>query len=400
MRFVRGASAFVLAASTWGWFAAAPAATTPPAPPRGVDAWWYRTFDLAQAHQQVTGKGVSVGLIDGPVAPDVPELRGRDVTPVVNVCGGAATGTGDVADHTTALAATIVGSGTGNAEDGVGTAGIAPEASLRVYAVGDSVTRVGCDREGFDGAAAAIDRAVDDGVRMIGYAGGSERLRPTLAAAVERALDAGIVVVAAAGDSRDETVLNPAAIPGVVAVSAVDRTGAAWSENTRGNRAAFVISAPGVDLPMGGFFDGTWRSAALRSGTSEATAIVMGGLALSMQRWPQATGNQIVANLIHTATRRASPSPAPAGAGAAPVRDTDYGYGVMSVRGMLTSDPAQFPDVNPLRPAATPTPVPIASEPAAAEGENWLVPVIGGVAGTAVILTLFIAVRVSRRRPD
>lgn len=399
MRFVRGAAAFVLAATTWGWFAGAPAATSPPIPPRGVDAWWFRTLDLDRAQTQVTGKGVTLALIDGPVAPDVPDLRGRDVVPVTNVCGGATTAVGEIADHTTALAATIVGNGTGNAQDGIGTAGVAPDATLRVYAVGDSATDVGCDRGGVDGGALAIERAVEDGVRIIGYAGGSPRLRPAVAAAVRRALDAGIVVVAAAGDSRDDEVLNPAAIPGVVAVAAVDRTGASWSQNTRGNREAFVIAAPGVDLPIGGFFDSsTWRSAGVRTGTSEATAIVMGGLALAMQRWPQATGNQIVANLIATATRRATPGPSP-GTPSALTRDTDYGYGVMSVSGMLAADPTRFPDVNPLRPPnPTPTPTPTAVAPVGSDdrGSDWVVP-LGAIAGTAVLVTLFIAVRARPR---
>ncbi len=409
MRIVRGAAACVLAAVSWGYFGGALAASTPPVPPRGADAWWYRSLDLTQAHQQVTGKGVTLALIDGPVAPDVVDLRGQDVQPVVNVCGGEPTAIGEIADHTTALAATIVGNGKGNFEDGIGTAGVAPDASLRVYAVGSSVTEVSCGRTGVDGAALAIERAIDDGVRIIGYAGGAPRLRPTMAAAVQRALDAGIVVVAAAGDSRDDSVLVPASIPGVIAVAAVTRAGKSWSDNTEGNREAFVVAAPGVDLPIGGFFDKEWRSAALRTGTSEATAIVMGGVALAMQRWPQATGNQIVANLIHTATKPAGPTASPTPGDASllsalpvlPVRDTDLGYGVVSVTGMLASDPARFPDVNPLVPPApspTPTPVPVAAVPPD-EGLPWVV-AVGAVAGTLVLVALFIGIRTRPRRPS
>lgn len=399
MRIVRGAAVLIAAATAFGGVAVA--AAPPPLPPRGEDAWWFTSLDLGRAHEQVTGKGVTLALIDGPLAPTVPELRGRDVTAVTNVCGGAATATGEVADHTTALAAAIVGNGQGNAPDGVGTAGVAPEATLRVYAVGSSVNEVGCGRGDLDGAALAIERAVDDGVRIIGYAGGSDRLRPAVAAAVQRALDAGIVVVAAAGDSRDAAVLNPAAIPGVVAVAATTRDGEGWVENTAGNRAAFVVSAPGVDLPMGGFFDGDWRSAALRSGTSEATAIVMGALALAVQRWPQASGNQILTNLLRTATGRAVsgrlPSPAPFGRTEFG-RDGDLGFGVVSVTGMLAADPRQWPDVNPLRPASpspTPTPLAIADD----GGAGWALP-LGAVLGTAAFVAVFVFVRVRPKQQN
>ncbi|MGQ0846969.1 MAG: S8 family serine peptidase [Sporichthyaceae bacterium] len=393
MRWVRGAAALALAATAWG--GAASAATAPPIPRVGPGSWWFTSLGLAEAHRQVTGKGVTVGLIDGPVASEVPELKGRDVVPVVNVCGGSATGTGAIADHTTALAAAIVGSGKGNSDDGVGTLGIAPDASLRVYAVGDAEETVGCGRSGVDGAALAFDRAVADGVRVVGYAGGSERLRPTLAAAVKRALDAGIVVVAATGDSRDRTVLNPAAIPGVVAVSATTSDAEPWRDNVAANREAFVISAPGVDLPMGGFFDGQWRSAALRTGTSEATALVAGGVALAMQRWPNATGNQILTNLIRTATKSPTASPSPAG------RDSGLGFGVMSVSGMLASDPAQWPDANPLLPAPTPTPTaspaPFVAKDAPEQALGWPV-IAGALLGTTVFVATFVFVRVKPRR--
>lgn len=385
MRIVRGLAALFALAVLAG---PAAAATSPPLPPRGADAWWFTGLGLPAAHEQVTGAGVTVALIDGPVALDVPELRGRNVAAVTNVCGGSATGTGEVADHTTALAAAIVGTGKGNADDRVGTAGVAPDVALRVYAAGSAVDTVGCGRnDGTDGAALAIEAAVADRVRVIGYAGGSERLRPTLDAAVQRAMDAGIVVVAAAGDSREAAVLNPAAIPGVVAVSASTREGTPWSEGTLGNRAAFVISAPGVDLPMGGFFDGTWNSAALRTGTSEATALVVGGLALAMQRWPKATGNQILTHLLHTATGRPSFG-----------RDTDLGFGVLSVPGMLASDPAQWPDVNPLRPLPTPTPTPLA-QPGGEPTLDWRI-VTGALAGTLVLAAAFVYVRVKPCSPD
>src|SRR3954454_2863101 len=131
---VRVAMRLGAAVTTIGFFVgvvAAPAVSADT--PRGENAWWYTAMKIADAQKETTGKGVAIGLVDGPVDPKLPELRGQDVVPVVNVCGGEPTGTGNLADHGTSMAAFIVGSGKGNPPaDGV--KGIAPDATLRVYA--------------------------------------------------------------------------------------------------------------------------------------------------------------------------------------------------------------------------------------------------------------------------
>lgn len=66
------------------------------------------------------------------------------------------------------------------------------------------------------------------------------------------------------------------------------------------------------------------------SGTSYATPIVAGFVAVAMQRWPQATGNQIVQSLIATATTGPTGQP------------------LISPKGLDTTDPTQYPDTNPL----------------------------------------------------
>ena len=65
-------------------------------------------------------------------------------------------------------------------------------------------------------------------------------------------------------------------------------------------------------------------------GTSYATPIVSGFVAVTMQRWPQASGNQVVQSLVKTASK--SPS----------------GQPLINPNGLDTTDPSQFPDENPL----------------------------------------------------
>ncbi|MGH3439356.1 MAG: S8 family serine peptidase, partial [Sciscionella sp.] len=80
-----------------------------------------------------------------------------------------------------------------------------------------------------------------------------------------------------------------------------------------------------------------WRSTAWSTGTSPATAIVAGCLALVKQKYPDATGNQLVQDLIHYT------------GGSHPFGwDPHYGFGIASVTEMLEHDPTRWPDVNPL----------------------------------------------------
>ncbi|MGQ0631843.1 MAG: S8 family serine peptidase [Sporichthyaceae bacterium] len=313
----------------------------------GKDAWWYKAMGLAEAHKETTGKGVKIAVIDSPVDLSVPELRGQNVTPVVNVCGGKATAKGSAAEHGTTVAVNIVGSGTGTNPGSLGVIGIAPDAELLTFGLGQAVgTKLRCvSKQESIAAAEAIDMAVERGVRIISLSFGSATGSPAEKTAVTKALEAGVVIVAASGDRRDSSVLYPAAYPGVIAVAAVDRDAKPWVGNVASGREKFVISAPGVELATGSFDGERWRSSALVTGTSEAAPIVAGGLALVAAKYPKATGNQLIQHLIRN----------PGGDGGFG-KDLQYGYGIISVTKMLAADPTEQPDVNPLIEAAEPAP--------------------------------------------
>ena len=71
-------------------------------------------------------------------------------------------------------------------------------------------------------------------------------------------------------------------------------------------------------------------------GTSFATPIVAGSLALSMERWPHATGNQIMQGLART------------GVGGNGGQWNPYtGFGALDTYALLTTNPRDFPDENP-----------------------------------------------------
>ncbi len=134
-----------------------------------------------------------------------------------------------------------------------------------------------------------------------------------LAGIVSEVLARGYLIVAAVGnDGPASPPLYPAAWPGVVGVTAVDARGRVLVEACRGSQVKFA--APGADMaaaqPQGGY--------ALVRGTSFASPIVAGLLALGLSTPDRAQAQEAVAALA----RRAQDLGAPGW-------DPVYGYGLV-----------------------------------------------------------------------
>jgi hypothetical protein len=96
---------------------------------------------------------------------------------------------------------------------------------------------------------------------------------PALSLVLDRYGQLGGVVVAAAGNGGADRVRWPAALPGVVAVGALDPGGARWRHSDQGPWVD--VWAPGVDV-VSTYLDGGWAE---WSGTSAAAAQVSGAIA-------------------------------------------------------------------------------------------------------------------------
>jgi subtilisin family serine protease len=305
---------------------------------KALDPWWYSALEVGKNHQQATGKGVKIAVIDGALNADAPDLKGANITLRKGIRDGGDRNslfpaksypTDLYADHGTAMTTLIVGQGKGNAPGGAGIRGIAPDAEVYFYQMDPDPT----DEE-FEYPDNLFQQAIADKVDIISFSStNATGLRPL----IEEAQAAGIVVVAAGGS--DGPIGEPASIPGVVAVGALDKNAKPWKEQPQG-LGTLTISAPGVDVASGSM-KGTgdnarWVSGTEGTGTSPATALVAGSLALVKQKYPTATGNQLIQQLIHN----------PGG------RDYDWtrkdGFGVLSLGKMLATDPTGWPDVNPL----------------------------------------------------
>ncbi|MDX6301031.1 MAG: serine protease AprX [Nocardioidaceae bacterium] len=297
----------------------------------------------------VTGNGVTVALIDSGVSPvpgldrdgkvmDGPDLSYEGQSP--------STAYLDSYGHGTHMAGIIAGKDEGFDPKKPGAtqfAGVAPDARLLNMKVGTGDGGVDVSQ-----VIAALDWVVqhnnDAGmhVRVVNLAYGTESTQPwqvdPLAKAVEDAWNAGIVVVTAAGnDGPQAPLLMPAIDPHVIAVGAVDHEGTASSTDdqvsdfTSGGtpsrrpdllapgKSVVSLRDPGsyVDqLHPEGLVPGDDEGRFFRgSGTSQATAVVAGEVALLLQAKPNLTPDQVKALLRATADRLPQSSNPAQGAG-------------------------------------------------------------------------------------
>ncbi|WP_439959450.1 type VII secretion-associated serine protease mycosin [Streptomyces acidiscabies] len=280
--------------------------------------WALEAMHTQEAWRTTKGAGITVAVLDTGVEADHPDLDGN-VLPAKDLVGfGAVPGQRAWARHGTAMAGIIAGHGHGY-DNGDGVMGIAPEAKIlpvRVILEDGDPARTRARNTRGNALAEGIRWAADQGADVINLSLGddSESAHPEPAEdeAVQYALKKGSVVVASAGNGGDkgDHISYPAAYPGVIAATAVDKNGVRASFSTR--RWYATVSAPGVDVviadPDHKYYEG-W-------GTSAAAAFVSGAVALIKSAHPGLTPAQIK-NVLESTARDA-----PTGG-----RDDSRGYG-------------------------------------------------------------------------
>ena len=301
------------------------------------DYFSYYKLDQARA-KGYTGQGVTIAMIDGTVDTSAPELAGANIT-VKTPC------TYNEPDasrtHATAVASILVSK----------NYGVAPDATLIAYSVpSDKAKRTDeCEQDdaGTKGSAfAAIEMAMNDGAQIISISMSDKNHHSKeLKWAITRAMADGVIIVGPIGnDARDENDASFAWWSGTVGVSAIDASGQLASYSSWGQGVvAAGIGGPvkARDYEAGGVKD--------MQGTSFATPVVAGQIALARSRWPEATPNQILQSVTHNGSNNGA-------------WNQYTGYGALSVDGLLASDPSQYPDENPLADkggGSTPTPADI-----------------------------------------
>lgn len=338
--------------------------------------WPLEAMRAKEAWQTTKGEGITVAVLDTGVDAQHPDLAGNVLTGKDMVGFGADRGDRAWARHGTAMAGIIAGHGhgPGNAD---GVMGIAPEAKILPVRViledGDSARGKARNTRG-NALAEGIRWAADHGADVINLSLGddSKSAHPeaTEDAAVQYALQKGAVVVASAGNGgeKGDHISYPAAYPGVIAATAVDKFGTRASFSTR--RWYATVSAPGVDVviadPDRKYYEG-W-------GTSAASAFVSGAVALVRAAHPNLAPAQIKELLEDTA--RNSPSGG---------RDDSRGFGFVDPAAAIKQGGKLKPEG--LRSAAYGEKY-FGSGPDAADDDSsngWAGPIAGGLGGVLLI---------------
>ena len=307
---------------------ALPAAPAHAADPiTAADQSYFAYYKLDQARAKgYTGKGVTIALLDGEVDTSVPELAGATI---IDKTPCTVTSSAYSKSHGTAMASLLVSK----------EYGVAPDATLLSYRTkyvqeGDTAES---DCRGHHGNSLyepewLINQAITDGAQIISISASNGLSNDAMKWAIARANALGVIVVGPAGnDNEEETIDTYGKWSGVVSVSAID---------TSGKRAEYSSWGKGVTVaavggPMIAHNYETNTNISTR-GTSNATPLVAGFLALAKQKWPNATSNQLLQLLTHTARTDQSGW------------NKYIGYGGADPGAMVNTDPSQYPDENPI----------------------------------------------------
>ena len=359
---------------------ALPLASAAPAQADASSQWPLQYFKATQVWNIAKGSGTTVALLDAGVA-SVPDTQGALEPGVDFSAGTTSTGNGetDLIGHGTAMASIIAGAG--NVIDG-----LAPATKILTVRVTNGYTGSA------DTVAAGIRYAISRHVTVINLSVRALSPDSNLANAVQQALAANIVLVAATGDETLSTVDYPAGYPGVVAVGAIDQSGAIWSDSNTGPQV--TLAAPGVNVPT----EDNFGSTATTNGTSASTAYVSATVALIRSIHPSWTVGQVIRDLIATAD--------PATGQTAGQHSDQYGYGIVDpLKALQASAPSETS--NPLLTSTTTSSASAAATAGATSGtgaastassSNSSKGLVIGIAAAVVVVILIIVLIVALSR--
>ncbi|KAA2256730.1 S8 family serine peptidase [Solihabitans fulvus] len=336
--------AAALAALVVTGVAATPAIAAPGLP--GHPEWWFDAWNVQGLWDGgARGQGIVIAEIDTGINADLPELSGNIGS---GADFGASDGDGrtdrdiDESGHGTAMASIMVSHASGP----YSILGIAPEARVLPVAVPLVGTTYAVSSRFGDYLEKAIRWSADHDAKIISMSLGSDRdpnitkksCTSTEQAAIDYAIGKGAIVVAASGNGGDKgsPVTEPGVCLGVISVGAIDQAGAVAPWSSR--HPYLTVTAPGVNIPTVGRIAGQLYYG---DGTSQATALTSGGLAVLWSKYPQLTSRQVVARLLATLD------------GAHSTRDPSVGYGTINIGNAVNASvPADAP--NPVYDAVDP----------------------------------------------
>ncbi len=309
------------------------ALTLAPAPAHAADPIttqeYFSYYHLDSARQKgYTGKGVTIAYIENAPDMNVPELQGANIEQRKTPCDFKPDP--GLTSHSTTVASIL-----GNKDWGW-----APEAKIVNYTAHLMKNRdlpgqkCSDDPNTNNNVNAQINRALNDGVDIISLSvAGADQGE---AAVMARAARLGVPIIAGADNTGTEQNVSYGALNTVVAVGATDLTGKRSDFSSYGDHLTIMAPGEGIANRQPDANGNLTEITTEAKGTSFSTPMVTGLLALGKQKWPNATGNQLIRSLINTANNN--------GQG----WTKEYGWGLIDPVKFLTEDPTSLEDTNPL----------------------------------------------------
>ena len=266
--------------------------------PRSSDQKGIATVNIAKAWDITLGDAnIIIGIVDTGADLTHPDLVSK-LVPGFNVITNGQTPPKDDNGHGTHVAG-ITAAATDNK---VGIAGVAPRCMVMPVKALDNA-----GNGDVLNLSVGIVWAVDHGAKVINLSLGGDNAPETLKRAVQYALSHRVPIISATGNGNEEGIgVNepryPAALPGVIAVGALDSTGRVASFSNYGKWTTVVVpgerilsTTPTYDLP------GMIKNYDFMDGTSMASPIVAGVVALMLSRNPNMTPAMVKTKLESTA---------------------------------------------------------------------------------------------------
>lgn len=293
--------------------------------------YWLEDYRIEEAWGITRGAGVRIAIIDTGIDATHPDLVGAVVGGADFSGLGTADGltpVGSERRHGTMVASLAAGRGN-NGVDGV--LGSAPEAELLSLSMSFGGGTIPPDEQVANAVRFAVDNDAD--IISLSLTRNTRDWPESWDRAFSYAAANDVVVIAAAGNRGSGTVSvgAPATMPGVLTVGGVDQDGQA-SDTASSQGITIGVMAPSEGLvgatPGGGYV--SW------SGTSGATPIVAGIVALVRSAYPNMDAANVINRVLLSAERVTETVP-----------DPIYGYGLIDAYEALTAD-VSYVSANPL----------------------------------------------------
>ena len=336
--------------------------------------WPVKDSAVVSAHEAgLDGSGVKVGMYDMQVVSDYPGLSDAKVKyqvgSFVDTDGEPAKCMLDDGDlqatvtssdsglyysHGTAMLMWLVGNGKGW-DGSQGVPGLVPKADVMFVTAGRGTVLMSaedCQNLARQQVGPDLMSMVDWGARVINMSNNGYMEAKSYEGMLD-ALRHGVIIVSGrSNDKETDALVNGSStdvmtgdprswdsFPGVIRNNEVGPDGNIAGISDVADANVNILS-PGDQVLMS-TYDKSRDMSVDTGGTSTGSAVLSGYLALVVQKWPDATGNQILQSLVRNTKGNDS--------GEAKL-DPGHkrGYGQVDVARLLTVDPTQYPDVNPI----------------------------------------------------